>query len=114
MTFTREGVLYDDTGAMVVTLGSGATIPSATFTSPTITNPTVSGIPVGIPYVLAQCGIPFIKASSGTMGNNGALSGLTALPTTYAKAFIWLPAGAIAAGVPAAATWYYVQMSSTT
>lgn len=32
MTFVREGVLYDDTGAMVVTLGSGATIPNPTFT----------------------------------------------------------------------------------
>lgn len=62
-----------------------------------------------------QSGIPFIKASSGTMGNNGAISAMTALPVTYsAGAYIWLPAGAVAAGVPAAPTWYWFVASSAT
>jgi hypothetical protein len=66
-------------------------------------------------YVLSQSAIPFIKASSGTMGNNCAISALTALSRTYSSgAYIWLPAGAIAAGVPAAADWYWFVGSSTT
>jgi hypothetical protein len=48
------------------------------------------------------------------MGNNGALTGITALTRTYPRCWMYFPAGAIAAGVPAAGTWYYVQMSSTT
>lgn len=65
--------------------------------------------------VLSQSGIPFIKASSGTMGNNGAISAMTALPRTFSNgAYIYLPAGAVAAGVPAAATWYWFVASSTT
>lgn len=64
---------------------------------------------------LAQTAIPFIIASSGSMGNNGALTGLTALPATYSGGcYIYLPAGAIATGVPAAAAWYFAIMSSTT
>lgn len=65
--------------------------------------------------ILSTSGIPFIKAPSGTMGNNGAVSAMTALPSTYSGgAYLWLPAGAVAAGVPAAATWYYFVGSSTT
>lgn len=65
--------------------------------------------------VLSVSGIPFIKASSGTMGNNGAVSAMTALPRTYSSgAYLWLPAGAIAAGVPASASWYWFVASSTT
>ena len=64
---------------------------------------------------LTSSGIVFIYPSSGTMGNNGALSGITALPATYSNgAYIFLPAASIAAGVPASATWYWVVMSSTT
>lgn len=65
--------------------------------------------------VLSVSGIPFIKASSGTMGNNGAVSAMTALPRIYSSgAYLWLPAGAIAAGVPASAAWYWFVASSTT
>lgn len=63
-------------------------------------------------YILAQSAIPMILPSSGTIGNNGALSGLTALPATYASCYMYFPANAIAAGV--AAGLYYVVMSSTT
>lgn len=65
--------------------------------------------------VLSVSGIPFIKASSGTMGNNGAVSAMTALPRIFSSgAYLWLPAGAIAAGVPASASWYWFVASSTT
>src|ERR1043165_8686523 len=67
------------------------------------------------PVGLSTSGIPFIKASSGTMGNNCAISAMTALPRTFSGgAYLWLPAGAIAAGVPAAASWYWFVASSTT
>lgn len=66
-------------------------------------------------HVLSVSGVPFIKASSGTMGNNGAVSGMTALPRIFSGgAYLWLPAGAIDTGVPAAAAWYWFVASSTT
>ena len=65
-----------------------------------------------VPITLGQSHIPFVLVSSGTMGNNGALSGVTALPTTYPNAYVWMPAGAIASG--SAAGWYYAQFSSAT
>lgn len=64
------------------------------------------------PSILNQSGLPMILPSSGTIGNNGALSALTALPTIYASCYMYFPANAIAAGV--AAGMYYVVMSSTT
>lgn len=71
--------------------------------------------PIGVvPQIkLAQTAVPFIVASSGSMGNNGAISGLTSLPATYSNGcFLYLPAGAIAAG--SLAGWYYAVMSSAT
>lgn len=81
-----------------------------------ITGGTISGVTISqsnVPTVLAQWGVPVGLASSGTMGNNGAVSGMTALPTIYAGG-IWLyyPAGAIEAG--SAAGFYWTVMSSTT
>ena len=65
--------------------------------------------------ILSQSAIPFIKSSSGTMGNNGAVSAMTALPRIISGgAYLYLPAGAIAAGVPASADWYWFVASSTT
>ena len=55
---------------------------------------------------------PMILPSSGTIGNNGALSGLTALHGTYDSCYMYFPENAIAAGV--AAGLYYCAMSSTT
>jgi len=63
-------------------------------------------------FVIASSGIPFILPSSGTIGDNGALSALTALPTTYTSCYMYFPVNTIAAGV--AAGWYYVVMASTT
>ena len=57
-------------------------------------------------------GIPFILPSSGTMGNNGALSAIVALPLAYTRCYMYFPANAIVAG--STAGWYYAVMSSTT
>lgn len=63
--------------------------------------------------VLAISGIPFIKASSGSMADNGAVSAMTALPKTYSNgAYLYLPANAISAG--SSAGWYWFIASSTT
>lgn len=70
--------------------------------------------PSSIVSQLGQQTLPMVLVSSGTMGNNGALSGLTAVATAYPNAYCSLPAGAIATGVPAAQTWYYCEFSSTT
>ncbi|MGD0634010.1 MAG: hypothetical protein ABSA13_07010 [Beijerinckiaceae bacterium] len=64
------------------------------------------------PIILGQLYLPLILPSSGSMGNNGALSGITALPTIYAHAYIYMPAGAISSG--SMAGWYYYVASSTT
>ncbi|MGH6822409.1 MAG: hypothetical protein ACREC4_02785 [Methylocella sp.] len=61
---------------------------------------------------LAASAIPMILPSSGSIANNGALTGLTALATTYANCYMYFPVNAIATGV--AAGLYYVIMSSTT
>lgn len=63
-------------------------------------------------YEVVGMGVPFIVANTGTMAANGALTLGTALPTTYANAYVFLPAGAIATG--SAAGWYYTQFTSTT
>jgi hypothetical protein len=77
------------------------------FASPTITGTVTAS------QVVAKWGVPVILASSGTMGNNGAVSAMTALPTTYSGgAWLYLPANAIQAG--SAAGFYWFVASSTT
>lgn len=56
--------------------------------------------------------IPMVLPSSGSIGDNGALTGLTALPVQFASCYMYFPASAISAG--SAAGLYYVVMSSTT
>lgn len=68
--------------------------------------------PPGAVYKVATNGVPFITPPTGTMGNNGAYTAGTALPTTYAKGYFWFAANQIFAG--SAAGWYYGQASSTT
>jgi hypothetical protein len=67
---------------------------------------------LGIPTTLAQSAIPLILQSSGSIANNGALTGLTALPSTIANCYMWFPTNTISAATPAG--WYYVTMSSAT
>lgn len=53
-----------------------------------------------------EASVPMILPSSGSMGNNGALTVTTALDTTYsAGAYFFMPAGAISSG--SAAGWYW-------
>ena len=60
---------------------------------------------------IGQSHIPFVMVSSGTMGNNGALRGITAVAAIYPAAYVYLPAGAIASGsLPG---WYFAVFSST-
>lgn len=65
-----------------------------------------------IPYLFEQTNLPMILPSSGSIGNNGTLTLTTALDTTYAACYMFIPANAIEAG--SAAGMYFVQMSSTT
>lgn len=68
---------------------------------------------IGVPYILCKSSVPFIHVSTGSIGNNGALTGVTALPTTYSGgAYVYYPANSIAAGVGAG--WYWSVFSSTT
>lgn len=69
---------------------------------------------LSVPYVLSKSSITFVVPATGTMGNNGALTVGTALPSAYAHAFFFMPAGSVAAGVPAAATWLYTECTTTT
>lgn len=64
------------------------------------------------PRALLASAVPFVIVSSGSMDNNGALSGITAVPSAYPAAYVYLPANAISAG--SAAGWYFASFSSTT
>ena len=69
--------------------------------------------PYKAPRILAQGGLPIGSPSSGTIGNNGALSAITALPTTYSGGiYLYFPADKIFAG--SLAGHYYCVMSSAT
>ena len=94
---------------------ASTSLASATLSDPTITGTVTAPEVVGIERVVASWGVPVALASSGTMGNNGAASAMTAMPTIY-SAGIWLyiPAGAIAAGEPATAAYRWFKGSSTT
>lgn len=64
-------------------------------------------------FTVSGSAISFLKASSGSVGNNCAITGMTALPRTISGgAYIYLPLNAIAAG--SAAGWYWFVASSTT
>jgi hypothetical protein len=81
-------------------------------TSVAITGGSISGQVTGVPVTQSKSALPMISVSTGSMANNGAISGLTALPFTYASCYLYLPTNAIVAG--SAAGWYYAQMSSAT
>jgi len=70
--------------------------------------------PNGVPIILAQSAIPMILPSSGTMGANGSLTGLTALPYSVfpQPCFMYFPAGKVFSGSPAG--MYYAILTSAT
>lgn len=70
--------------------------------------------PNGVPIILAQSAIQMILPSSGTMGANGSLTGLTALPYSAfpQPCFMYFPAGKVFSGSPAG--MYYASLTSAT
>lgn len=64
------------------------------------------------PYILVKTFLPMLRVSTGTMGANGALSGITAVARAYPQCYMYFPAGAVFAG--SAAGWYYATMLTTT
>ena len=62
--------------------------------------------------ILHRAGLPVGLASTGTIGNNGAVTLGTALPSAYAACYLHFPANAIVAG--SAAGLYFVVMTNTT
>lgn len=89
--------------------GAGAVIAGTAA----LTGGAIQGVQ-GLPCGIAQWAVPFIYCSSGTIGNNGALSAITALPNGFANgAWVWYPALAIAAsGAGSAAGWYWTVFST--
>jgi hypothetical protein len=100
--------------AKISALTDGSTPTGSTDVFPIARSGANRKLSVGsFPIVLAKWGVPVILASSGTMGNNGAVSAMTALPITYSGgAWLYLPANAIQAG--SAAGFYWFVASSTT
>lgn len=99
LTFYLQSGTYYDTFGNVVTPPLGSVPPSGML---------------GVSPSFFKSGIPIISCSTGSMANNGALTAITALPTTYSGgAWVNLPAGAIAAGVPAAQTSYWAVFTTS-
>lgn len=99
---------------MIKNPGAGNALSTVT-TDATLTGAGTAGSPLGAaPSKMAQIqyqwGIPVGIPSSGSIGNNGALSGLTVIPA-FPNCYMFFPANAIAAGV--AAGFYLVQMITT-
>lgn len=70
-----------------------------------------SGASISIAAALRQSAIAVILAPNGTVAANGTITLGTALPTIYASAWVYLPAGAVVGG---AAGLYYSVFTSTT
>lgn len=110
LSFPLAWVNYADAGLKAVAALNQAAV---SITGGTLSSVTISTS--NVPTVLAKWGVPCGLASSGTMGDNGAASGMTALPTTYSGGiWLYIPAGAIAAGEPAAPAFRWFKASSTT
>jgi len=101
--------------------GTGSTFvmqTSPSITSPTITGGshtggTLSGTSTTFDQYLYSSAVPIGIPSSGSIGNNGALTGVTAFQTTYSNGiYLYFPANAISSG--SAAGLYWTVMSSTT
>jgi hypothetical protein len=85
---------------------------SALAISPALAQQNFSPPPPISRTTLGQSRLPMILPSSGSMGNNGALTITTAVDQTYPSAYFYMPANAIVAG--STAGFYYGVMSDTT
>lgn len=98
---------------MLKSAGSPQDNASQTYSNPTFTGTVTAPQVSGIEIVLAKWGVPVILGSSGTMGNNGAVSGMTALPKTYSGgAWMYFLANVIT-GSNAAGFYWFVGSSTT-
>lgn len=93
-----------------VSPATGQTFTSNTFASNTFSQTALNS---NIRTVILQGGIPLLAPGSFTMGNNGAITLGTALGTQWPSVYIYIQAGDIAAGVPAAAGWYYATFTGS-
>ncbi len=109
VTSANSTGIYAPAGGTVGIEAGGVGVASFSSTAIAFSEPVTSP---NQPRIIFQSGMPFILPSSGSMGNNCAITLTTALGQTYAAGFIYLPAGAIQTS--SAAGWYYVAMSSTT
>lgn len=66
---------------------------------------------VGGTTTLYSSACPVIVPSSGTMNDNGSLTGLSLLPIAYAFAYLFFPTGAVFAGSPSG--FYYARFTDT-
>jgi hypothetical protein len=95
--------------------GGGGPYGVASITGGVLSDVTLTR-PLGVSYFLAKWGVPIVFGPTGTMGNNGAVTWGTALTNALTGgAWVVMPAGSIAAGVPAAtAILWYVGTNTTT
>lgn len=74
-----------------------------------------AGVLIGVTGDIAASGVSIGIAPTGTMANNGAVTLGTALDRTYSEGlFLLYPAGAVAAGSPAAPSFLWTVMTSPT
>jgi hypothetical protein len=66
----------------------------------------------GVVRSLGRSGVLMLLPSSGSVGGNGAVTGLTALPAALGACYAYFPAGALYAG--SVAGFYYCDVTSTT
>lgn len=70
-------------------------------------------IPINqLPRTISKSGVLMCLQSSGTVGNNGAVTGLTAFPVALGECFLYFPANALYAG--SVAGFYYSNVTGTT
>lgn len=109
------GTLYtsdaNTEAAMIAAKVATATLAGAGPWTPPAAPPNVGQ---SYPIILAQSAIPMILPSSGTMGANGSLTGLTALPYSVfpQPCFMYFPAGKVFSGSPAG--MYYASITTAT
>lgn len=100
--------------------GGGGAFGTAAITGGTISGVTLGGVIdasgatrlTGLWRDVAHSNIPLIGLSTGSVAANGAISGITALPQIYPRAFCYFPANILATAIPAG--WYYCTFSTTT
>lgn len=109
------GTLYtsdaNTEAAMITAKVATATLAGAGPWTPPSAQPNIGQ---SFPIILAQSAIPMILPSSGTMGANGSLTGLTALPYSVfpQPCFMYFPAGKVFSGSPAG--MYYASITAAT